>query len=374
MQYVEKQRWVKKRVMPLWALQELVTAGRDLHSLSGAKGYSEEDIKERFDLWGGVARYVLEKISAEEQNEMELAISNCKLESIVNAMTDPDAENGQNRTSHRVIHMTANSDLTQGKQVFATSRVKNKLVQKFPKGKTAERRMHLADLGSDLTTRSFKEYCWEHDTVEMMPKGIKNCWIRNLESNSSPKKYEIKPAKNERSLGNNLQELASLPEDTFVTGKHTNLPVGDVWRLPSEIYQITSSSGHKLAVNHLATALTVMKQAKIVLACSSRTFLTFETQNPSGVKKYKEEAKELENFKQFVVTYNWNPPDKVGLRLENFSTIDFCMGKKGSFHLGLVISPEGFKSSSNQEKFHSITVTNGRKLFANASSLFSLKF
>lgn len=109
--------------MSLWALEELLSANQAIVSFVGAFGQSTKDVIERYKKHGGVIRYVLEQLLPKEQDLIQQAINGCTKEQISQALLNSEAMGSSNkeRMSHKLVHMTSNSDFSQGPQRLASA-------------------------------------------------------------------------------------------------------------------------------------------------------------------------------------------------------------------------------------------------------------
>eukprot|EP01132_Coremiostelium_polycephalum_P006691 gene6691-8277_t len=113
-------------IMPLWNEQELQNANTGLVQFN----YPEEEWKKRYFKWGPIPRYVLEKVSEAQQEELILAISKTNLNSCISSINQPDSpETG----SHKVIHIDALPNSGYIKQIvrFGSIYIQEKIIQRF---------------------------------------------------------------------------------------------------------------------------------------------------------------------------------------------------------------------------------------------------
>ena len=66
--------------MPIWSLEELNSAASELYIFKDITAReSEAEVAQHYSLWDGLARYILQKVSAIEQGEINSATTNCRL-------------------------------------------------------------------------------------------------------------------------------------------------------------------------------------------------------------------------------------------------------------------------------------------------------
>ena len=121
--------------MPVWTEEELVCAGEEIFGLKEQEGVRHEDeedpiaeLKERYEIWGGIPRYVLEQTSEEEQDDLDRAIrcvTTAKMEAALRSTWEIEM------ITDKLVHMTANFDYTVGRQRFASKYVKDELKKKL---------------------------------------------------------------------------------------------------------------------------------------------------------------------------------------------------------------------------------------------------
>lgn len=157
------------KVMPLWAESELIQTMLAFHGYRGREAQTIKAVKERFAKWGGIPRYVIEQLRDEDQSKLQKAINKCTLSQVVEGL-----ESGTDSSCilHKIVHVTSNHDLSEGRTKIASPFVKEELVKRFLGLEAGDRRKYLADLESEDNIKSFKGYLWEDDTLQMIPKGL----------------------------------------------------------------------------------------------------------------------------------------------------------------------------------------------------------
>ena len=195
---------VHKGGMPLWSSEELVSAARELYVFEGiSNGYSDKDIHDRVARWGGIARYVLEKVSEKEQEELAEAVRNCSTALIVAAFSNIDSDADKSRISHRLVHLTMNDDFSIGRQKIGI-----KLGEGFLSGKVSfwKKDWQKTSFGrpgirSDSTSLQGLHLIIKYAGVA--GEGIDKCFIREMGSSKvSPTALQALP--NSATVGHDL--------------------------------------------------------------------------------------------------------------------------------------------------------------------------
>eukprot|EP00891_Asterochloris_glomerata_P005125 jgi/Astpho2/5125/Aster-06336 len=100
---VIKRRGFDHLYMPVWTLEELETCMSAMYP-----GMQVADVRSRFDRWGGIPRFVLEKLSVPNQSLLEQAIASATLPSIIDSVGRAFAHP---EISHRILHLHVEADL-----------------------------------------------------------------------------------------------------------------------------------------------------------------------------------------------------------------------------------------------------------------------
>ncbi|KYR01996.1 hypothetical protein DLAC_00788 [Tieghemostelium lacteum] len=110
--------------MPVWNWDEINISNRNIYK------QDEKEVECRFEKWGGIPRYVLEKISAENQLELVHSIASTDLDACFGNVNQPDSPSTGN---HKVFHIDAvpNTKYSQQRVVMGSNYIKRKLVQRF---------------------------------------------------------------------------------------------------------------------------------------------------------------------------------------------------------------------------------------------------
>jgi len=85
------------RYMPVWTEEEILLCRKEIYP-----NLPEEEVRGRFLKWGGIPRYVLEKVDAPHQNTLIAALDAANLDSIVKYIGQSDTPDD---ASHKLVHM-----------------------------------------------------------------------------------------------------------------------------------------------------------------------------------------------------------------------------------------------------------------------------
>lgn len=301
--------------MPLWELDELVTAGQHLY------GHTQHAaIKERFERWGGVARFVLEQTSQHDQAKLQIAINTCSQEHLTLMLQDIDSN--LDPLSHKLIHMTATDSFSQGRTRFASAFVRSGIIDRFLTSHTRTKRMQLVEIGKSKDLQSYFGNVWEDEVLDLLTKEGLTGYIRNLDSPGDlSQPFQIGPFQKVAKVDKNLSSVKDAEETTLNLSRHSNLPLGDALKQPSQIYQITVAVKHTISVVGYGTTRQALREPPCMLfIVPAIHFLEFQQQADfPGIGPHPELGElamgELaKGMPQSVFSLDWIPPGEVSKR------------------------------------------------------------
>ncbi|EGG20063.1 hypothetical protein DFA_07180 [Cavenderia fasciculata] len=222
-------------IMPLWSSLEILASNCLIFD------HPIQDVQSRYFRWGGIPRYVLDKISRPDQELLVNAISSTNLEACISSINMPDSpESG----SHKVIHLDAEpgTDFVRQRVSFASNYVKEKLVQRFYWNWREEVIRKVSLVG----TSQIEGLLFEQLSHQTLINGGE-FHIRSLDGKGNLGEYlHFAPAKCDSIQG--TTELASrlasknrFPPDTYVRPTDLNFPAVDSF-MGQYLFQITKTN------------------------------------------------------------------------------------------------------------------------------------
>ncbi|EGG13256.1 hypothetical protein DFA_00001, partial [Cavenderia fasciculata] len=231
-------------IMPLWSSLEILASNCLIFD------HPIQDVQSRYFRWGGIPRYVLDKISRPDQELLVNAISSTNLEACISSINMPDSpESG----SHKVIHLDAEpgTDFVRQRVSFASNYVKEKLVQRFYWNWREEVIRKVSLVG----TSQIEGLLFEQLSHQTLINGGE-FHIRSLDGKGNLGEYlHFAPAKCDSIQG--TTELASrlasknrFPPDTYVRPTDLNFPAVDSF-MGQYLFQITKTNNHPVSFKEL---------------------------------------------------------------------------------------------------------------------------
>ena len=109
------------RWMPVWSWDEILAG---MHVF----GQKEQDIRERYEKWLGIPRFVLQQTNQEFQESLDWAIKYCSIAYLNSSLTNIYADN---QISDKIVHITVTEGYFLDSAVMVKGYVENSLIAKF---------------------------------------------------------------------------------------------------------------------------------------------------------------------------------------------------------------------------------------------------
>ena len=243
--------------MPTWSMNELFLASE----LDHCRGrITDTLVKDLFEKFGGIARYVLE-VNPHRRDEyirmLESKIVCCTLDTIQSVGYEDIDEQ-----SHMIFHRHSGSDIGYFKYEwkFASQYVGDKVVETISrKGYDDMKAFALrGDLPSEAA--SLRGWILERIVHDKLPKGG-TYHVRKLSDN---KEEERKLPEMNLTVFDKLEEvdLSNLPSLQYLRPKSKIFEAADALCLPNGIFQVTVSTSHPIKANCLKKLIKELKKHK----------------------------------------------------------------------------------------------------------------
>eukprot|EP00611_Tribonema_gayanum_P012255 TRINITY_DN2288_c0_g1_i1.p1 TRINITY_DN2288_c0_g1~~TRINITY_DN2288_c0_g1_i1.p1 ORF type:complete len:403 (-),score=56.14 TRINITY_DN2288_c0_g1_i1:405-1613(-) len=146
----EAQKWPGSliRHMPVWEQDEILAARELIFPKQ-----PEEEVLERYRVWGGTPRYVLLLTDIEHQRLIKDAIAACSIDELQSCMLNIGKAA---QASEWLLHLSVESDFTRGPVVFASDWVRDELLQQYVQSQHHQVREFAAAAGGPPIVAEFR--------------------------------------------------------------------------------------------------------------------------------------------------------------------------------------------------------------------------
>lgn len=207
--------------------------------------------------WGGIPRYVLEKLEKADQDLLDADIGKTNLTKLIAAAGAPDSHQS---ASHKLLHMRVDSDFLTRWMEMASPYVSEKVAYKlWEKEKEALQRFLNVSAG-EKGPEAFRGNLWEGFCHRKLAEGGA-FRIRDLSASSS-RVQEVKLGRSTTHIFDDWKEVESLPDGQYFRPRSKSMGSVDSGMQPNILFQITVSDDHDLKCLPLQKAFDSMKSKK----------------------------------------------------------------------------------------------------------------
>ena len=264
------------RFLPVWSWEEIETCRQLLYANDPIR--TPEAVEEAFMRWGGIPRYVLEKIGDEGANsELAEAISGSDLRLVLNSVGQIDTAP---ETSHRVLHISTCSPKYLKTGVGFGSDFIRLCVTKLLLSRQRAELAYFACHDDNPLFAKLRGDCFEafaHDSLAAGGEFL----VRELAPAGDEKTLRLSKVPVRRFSGNKPGDLAVLR--SFLVSDYCqplvgNFPVIDAVILPNTLLQMTVSLQHDVNEDTLKNILAALslKTAELVFVVPKDKFYDFK--------------------------------------------------------------------------------------------------
>jgi len=277
--------------MDVWTLQEIQSCRALMYSHLLA-----EDVELRFDKWGGIPRYVLEKVDSRSQDLLEEAIGACSVHLIQQSL---GASSAHAEVSDRILHLRVQAESEYGKTStdWASPWVAERVAYELWRQQQADLQMFVCAAVGMGELGGVRGHLWEglcH--ARLAAGGSFRC--RDLQTpDSIPVALELQPALT-RKVFDDWHSIQHCSTGTYCRPRQKNNAAVDAALRPDVLFQITVSKRHPINCAGLATAVSGMSQQgciKLYFVVPSGVFSEF-TEQPikqgPGVQQLRQRVKQ----------------------------------------------------------------------------------
>ncbi len=263
-------------------------------------GMQVADARSRFDRWGGIPRFVLEKLSVPNQSLLEQAIASATLPIIIDSVGRAFAHP---EISHRILHLHVEADLVTTAVRWASLWVAEAVAMRLFEYEKNNLIAFLSAAAVDKDLAGLRGVLWEGYCHRRLAAGGKFA-CRHLGTANKPvegiaQDITIEPSTRSH-IFDSWPEVKELPHTVYSRPRIKNLPAVDSAMQPNKLYQITVSSSHTVNCKGLHDALVGMQDDKrkvsLFFVVPTDKFLNFRTQNFTqglGVAALRDQVKQF---------------------------------------------------------------------------------
>jgi len=234
---------------PTWDLDELLACNRSIH------GREEAHVKNLYDQWGGIPRYVLQHSEEEtKQTELAQALQLSKPEKLIEALnrssSDPDL-------SHKLIHMQVVEGVKYSnvRYQFASKYIADKVIERLVKTHKQSIYYWLAATAGASALAGIRGLVFEQHAHERLAQGG-TFKIRELVDHGNETTLALEAR--EKAVFVQLDEIEQLDASKYAQPLKGNQESIDSLILPNMVFQFTVSLSHPVKQAGLVKAYKAM--------------------------------------------------------------------------------------------------------------------
>ena len=264
--------------MPVWSLEKLETCRIAMYPEMPVA-----DFRSRFDHWGGIPRFVLEKLDVANQRLLVQAIASATLPIIFNSTGHAFAHP---EMSHRILHLHVEADFVTTAVRWASLWVAEEVAMRLSEYEQNNLITILSAAAVDKDLAGLCDVLWEGYCQRVLAAGG-NFKCRPLGTEATPLDETARVITFESSSGRHIfdswPEVKLLPCDVYSRHRIKKLPAVDSVMQPNKLYQITVSSSHDVNCKGLLEALSGMQDdvhhVSLIFVVPTDMFQNFRAQN-----------------------------------------------------------------------------------------------
>ena len=229
------------RYMPVWSWEEIEACRSLLYADDPGRPASE--VRAAYERWGGIPRYVLEKLADRSaQLELSRALSVKNVEKVLDSVGEIDTAP---EASHRLLHIMTSAPYVDTSVEFGSDYIRGRATEILLRRQRAEL-SYFVSRETDPLFANLRGDCFEGLAHEKLAAGGE--FQTRLLTGAGGSSTRIMPrAPLRRISGNKLENLAELcdfPAGTYCKPTNGNFPVIDALILPGLLLQMTVSERH----------------------------------------------------------------------------------------------------------------------------------
>eukprot|EP00026_Physarum_polycephalum_P005223 Phypoly_transcript_05254.p1 GENE.Phypoly_transcript_05254~~Phypoly_transcript_05254.p1 ORF type:complete len:421 (+),score=43.81 Phypoly_transcript_05254:692-1954(+) len=285
------------RYMPVWTEEEILLCREVIYP-----NLPKEGVMVRFLEWGGIPRYVLEKVDLVHQSTLTAALDAANLDTIVRYIGQSDHPDD---ALHELVHMIVQIDTPNHAENYsvikiqmASKYVSRKITEYYESRKKQELLEFLNNSTIDPKCAGLRGALFEGYACRQLWRGGK-FKVRSLDEPVGAHYYEeLKPL--DRCYFSEAQDLIGMEANHYALPVSSSFPSIDAVTLdPPHFLQMTVSLDHSVVASEILRLLAVISSASLYFVVPSDIFAEFKRQKYELADK--EDPPALKNLKQYVL-------------------------------------------------------------------------
>ena len=262
---------------------------------------SRAEVLQRYSVWGGIPRYILQFTDIEDQQLLTDAVKECSITDLASCMRDISKAS---KASHRLLHMSVNTNYTKGPVVFASSWVRDSLIQEYPQSEQQQVRAFMEASGGEPMVADFRGKLWEHHARRTL-QGGGTFLCRDLgDIDKEPFTIELEQYAASRGVWDST-DIAALENGAYGWCRNRTFPAIDVAVQPDKLFQVTVSGDHGIDVRGLVAAVRAMRapidQVRLYFVVTPDVFRRYTKQTLKRIRGDLEAALLARSVSQYVL-------------------------------------------------------------------------
>ena len=284
------------RHMPVWGQDEVLLCREHIFST-----VQEAEVRQKFSVWGGIPRFVLQFTDMEHQRLLDKAVKDCSITDLATCMQDISKAT---KASHRLLHMSVDADYLEGPVVFASAWVRDSLIQAYLQGQQQQVRAFMEASGGEPLMASFRGKLWEHHAQRRLQGGGRFLCRDLCDVDKEPFFIVLEEYTSSPGVWDS-HDIAELADGVFGWCKNKVFPAIDVAVQPDKLFQVTVSGDHRIDVRGLVDAVRAMRapveQVRLYFVVTPDVFSRYSKQTLKRNRGYLEAAHLARSVSQYVL-------------------------------------------------------------------------
>jgi len=232
------------RYFPCWELDEL----------KQVKLLNEQEVEDRFKLWGGIPRYVFSNGQEDLKKKLAIKITALDLKLIEIYVDEPEIDTeDQKKLSHLVVQYRVSPPYLDPKLDFASVEIADMIIEKKITDNYNDFVAHYEWCRRQKWQGAYAGHLWEHLCHYLLPKSSKGGWaLESLEEKR--KKFVLKNTVLTVETGGILDMKSIIERSRYFKPNTSTFPVIDAAVLENDIvygFQVTLANRHPPTAKNL---------------------------------------------------------------------------------------------------------------------------
>eukprot|EP00243_Klebsormidium_subtile_P007518 TRINITY_DN334_c0_g2_i7.p1 TRINITY_DN334_c0_g2~~TRINITY_DN334_c0_g2_i7.p1 ORF type:complete len:819 (-),score=169.67 TRINITY_DN334_c0_g2_i7:435-2891(-) len=266
----------RHRYMDVWSWEEVDECREGVFP-----DLDPDEVKARYDRWGGIPRYVLEKVDSDAQRLLKKAITSTPLKALQESVGEQAAPS---ETSHKLLHLRVGADFETTWMEMASLYVAEKVAYQLWKNEKESLRLFLSSSEGEGSVGALRGNLWEGFCHARLIEGglfeirdlsdpLKRVQEKHLPCSSSGQ--ALAPL-----IFDNWKDIQGKPHGRYLRPRSKTNESVDSGMQPNILFQITVSKRHDLKPGGMKRALEFLEQngpgaVELYFALPSDAFMRF---------------------------------------------------------------------------------------------------